>query len=123
MSTILCGCAPPTSEESGRNPIAIAQISRVADVALSWHGPTYTQTLLGARVLRDGAPFSRLDLAAAESAQRDNPRLRPLAALELVDEAIEAARKNSLDAAFFCATLMQESAFDPDALSRAGAVG
>ncbi len=46
-----------------------------------------------------------------------------MAALELVDEAIVAARANGLNPEFFCATLLQESAFDPDALSSAGAVG
>lgn len=123
MAAILCGCAQSTSEESGRNPITLARIPTVANVALSWQRPTYAQTLLGARLLRDGVPFSRLDLAVAESVQRDNLRLRPLAALDLVDEAIAAARVNGLDPEFFCATLLQESAFDPGALSSAGAVG
>ncbi|MDQ2681826.1 MAG: lytic transglycosylase domain-containing protein [Candidatus Eremiobacteraeota bacterium] len=57
------------------------------------------------------------------SVQSDNPRLSALAALQLVDEAIAAARANNLNPEFFCATLMQESAFDPNALSSAGAVG
>jgi soluble lytic murein transglycosylase-like protein len=92
-------------------------------VALSWH--------LGARVgapadlalLRDGAPFDHTSLAVARSIQLSNPRIAPFDALYLADIAANAAEDAGLDPDFFCATILQESAFDPNAFSSAGAVG
>jgi soluble lytic murein transglycosylase-like protein len=44
-------------------------------------------------------------------------------ALTLASAAIEAARRTGIDPEFFCATILQESAFSPWALSSAAAVG
>ena len=41
----------------------------------------------------------------------------------LADLAVAAAQRHELNAEFFAATLLQESAFDPDAISSAGAAG
>jgi soluble lytic murein transglycosylase-like protein len=62
-------------------------------------------------------------LAVVRSIVRSNHRLDPFDALVLATYAIDAAREHGMDYGFFCATLLQESAFAPDALSRAGAVG
>jgi soluble lytic murein transglycosylase-like protein len=54
---------------------------------------------------------------------RSNHRLDPFDALVFATAAVGIARAHRLDYGFFCATLLQESAFDPDARSGAGAVG
>ena len=83
----------------------------------------YTQTLAGATLLHDGGPFSHQNLAVARSIERSNERLSSFDALYLADLAVNAARARRLNPEFFAATLLQESAFDPGALSSAGAVG
>ncbi len=121
--TLLCACTGPTFEDFDRRPVSVAQIDGTVNSALSWHVPVYTQTLAGATLLRDGRPFSHANLAVARSIQRSNPRLSPLDALHLADVALNAALAMGLNPEFFCATLLQESAFDPNAVSSAGAVG
>jgi soluble lytic murein transglycosylase-like protein len=54
---------------------------------------------------------------------RTNPRIGAVDALLLATAAARSARERGLDPAFFAATLLQESAFDPSAVSVAGAVG
>lgn len=120
---MLCACTSPTSEDFNRNPITVAQIDTLVDRTLSWHVPAYTQTLAGVTLLHDGAPFEHQNLAVARSIERSNHRLSSLDALYLADLALSAAAREGLDPEFFCATLLQESAFDPDAISSAAAVG
>lgn len=67
-----------------------------------------------------GAPTA---IKVAREAMRANPRLDAVDALLLGTQVVEAARARSLPAAFLAATLLQESAFDPHAVSSAGAVG
>ncbi|GAC1499427.1 MAG: hypothetical protein NVS1B14_02900 [Vulcanimicrobiaceae bacterium] len=119
----MCACAKPTFEDFERHPVSVAQIDAMVNAALSWHVPVYTQTLAGATLLRDGRPFRHANLAVARSIERSNARLSPLDALHLADVALDAARSARLNPEFFCATLIQESAFDPNAVSSAGAVG
>jgi soluble lytic murein transglycosylase-like protein len=59
----------------------------------------------------------------AREVMRTNPRLAPVDALLLATRALDAGRAQRLDPWFFCATLLQESAFDPYAVSSAGAIG
>ncbi|HEY0615106.1 MAG TPA: transglycosylase SLT domain-containing protein [Candidatus Elarobacter sp.] len=59
----------------------------------------------------------------AREAMRTNPRLGAVDALLLGTEVVEAARAHDLAPPFLAATLLQESAFDPAAVSAAGAVG
>lgn len=95
--------------------------------ALSWQAwpsdRSYEFTLYGARLLFDGAPASHVDLAIARSVARVNPRLSVGAALALSAATVTAARRAGLPPEFLAATLLQESAFDPQAMSAAGAVG
>lgn len=120
---MLCACTSATSEDFERHPITVAQIDTVANDVLSWHMPAYTQTLAGVTLLHDGRPFDHQNLAVARSIERSNERLSLLDALHLADLAVKAASERGLDPEFFCAMLLQESAFDPNALSSAGAVG
>ncbi len=93
------------------------------NTALSWHIPASSESIRGLRLLRDGRPFAHRNLAVARSILRTNQRMGPFDALQLADFAIGRAQHYGLNPEFLCATLLQESAFDPDALSNAGAVG
>lgn len=59
----------------------------------------------------------------AREVLRTNPRIAQVDALLLGAHAIDIAHDRGLSAPFFVATLLQESAFDPGAMSAAGAVG
>jgi soluble lytic murein transglycosylase-like protein len=75
------------------------------------------------RLLRDGPRTSNKTLAIARAILRTNARIGAIDALRLAAATTRAARDNDLPAEFLAATLLQESAFDPRALSVAGAVG
>jgi peptidoglycan DL-endopeptidase CwlO len=75
------------------------------------------------RLLRDGPPVKDPALAITRAILRTNPRIAPVDALRLAAATVHAARANDLPPEFLGATLLQESAFDPRALSAAGAVG
>ena len=92
-------------------------------MALSWRAPAYANALFGARLLRDGGPTQSVTLAVTRAVLRTNPRIAPTDALQLADAAVRAARANAIAPEFLAATLLQESAFDPSAISSAGAVG
>jgi peptidoglycan DL-endopeptidase CwlO len=62
-------------------------------------------------------------LAIARGVMRTNPRITAAGALTLAEATVRAARAHDLPPEFLAATLLQESAFDPGALSPAGAVG
>lgn len=74
-------------------------------------------------MLHDGGPFAHRNLAVARSIQRVNERISFFDSLYLGDLAVNAALREGLNPEFFAATILQESAFDPRALSGAGAVG
>ncbi|MHB8148421.1 MAG: lytic transglycosylase domain-containing protein, partial [Vulcanimicrobiaceae bacterium] len=71
----------------------------------------------------DGRPGMQPALALAHIVLRTNERIEPAAALLLAGAAVRAARRNGLPPDFLGATLLQESAFDPNAISSAGAIG
>lgn len=79
--------------------------------------------LFGARLLYDGAPTSSATIAVTRAVLHTNPRIAPLDALRLADATVIAARRHGVPPEFLAATLLQESAFDPQAISSAGAVG
>lgn len=117
---MLCGCSSPTS---GNRPNTTVRIPRVADLVLSWRNPVYVDSLQGLEVLRDGPPTSSTTLAITRIVLATNHRIAPLDALRLATACVTAARAQGLLPEFLAATLLQESAFDPRALSSAGAVG
>jgi len=110
-------------------PLGRAAVTRTVNVGLletaleSWRLPPKSETLRGLRLLYDIRTPAKPALAVTRSIVRANPRLDPFDALVFATHAIEVARSESLDYEFFCSILMQESLFDPRALSRAGAVG
>jgi soluble lytic murein transglycosylase-like protein len=104
------------------NPASV-QIDVLRDAALSWHIPVAAPLTRGARMYMD-APLKSGQLSATvRSIMRTNPRLSALDALALADRTLRAARAHGIDPGFLAATLLQESAYDPNAVSWAGAVG
>ncbi|MBV9440242.1 MAG: lytic transglycosylase domain-containing protein [Candidatus Eremiobacteraeota bacterium] len=71
----------------------------------------------------DAGPRAPLNVRVAREILRSNERLAPDDALLLATDALGAARAHAISAPFLAATLLQESAFDPGAVSAAGAVG
>ncbi|MEO9170108.1 MAG: lytic transglycosylase domain-containing protein, partial [Candidatus Baltobacteraceae bacterium] len=63
------------------------------------------------------------EIAITRAILRTNPRMTAMGALVLAQATAQAARRNGLPPEFLGATLLQESAYDPYALSAAGAVG
>ncbi len=54
---------------------------------------------------------------------RTNPRITAIGSLALAVATVRAARATSLPPEFLAATILQESAYDPSAISSAGAIG
>ena len=71
----------------------------------------------------DAGPRAATNVKLAREALRANPRLAPVDALFLASDVVDAAADHGLPAGFLGATLLQESAFDPNAMSSAGAEG
>ncbi|HEV7178843.1 MAG TPA: lytic transglycosylase domain-containing protein [Candidatus Baltobacteraceae bacterium] len=74
-------------------------------------------------MFEDGTPVSYPEIAITRAILRTNPRITAMGALILADATARAARSQRLPPEFLGATLLQESAYDPRALSAAGAVG
>jgi soluble lytic murein transglycosylase-like protein len=74
-------------------------------------------------LIRDGAAVGNSELAIARAILRTNPRIGAAGALLFADATASAADAHALPAEFLAATLLQESAYDPRALSSAGAIG
>jgi soluble lytic murein transglycosylase-like protein len=71
----------------------------------------------------DSGRTAPLAMKVAREVMRTNPRIGAVDALMLATQTIEAARARALPPAFLAATLLQESAYDPFAISSAGAIG
>jgi soluble lytic murein transglycosylase-like protein len=99
------------------------QLDTLRHAALSWHIPVPVRSIRGLRLLVDAPRGSGPVIAVVRSIVRANPRIGALDALALATIARDAARHQGIDAQFIAATLLQESAFDPNAMSTAGACG
>ena len=99
------------------------RIDVIRDAASSWHIPVPAPTIRGARLFMDSPRGSGMLAATVRNILRTNPRLDPIDALVLAQTTFVAARRYRIAAGFLTATLLQESAFDPRAISSAGAVG
>jgi soluble lytic murein transglycosylase-like protein len=75
------------------------------------------------RLLRDGPRTQSVTLAITRAILHTNGQIAPIDALRLASVTVHAARERDLPPEYLAATLLQESAFDPRALSVAGAVG
>jgi len=122
----LAGCtalAPVDPAFATRVTDQHVRLDALADRVASWRVPPASRELRGLRLLYDTPVPGGPTLAIVRSAVRANHRLDPFDALVFVTHARGLARAHHLDSQFFCATLLQESGFDPGALSAAGAVG
>lgn len=118
----LTACSVPLHHTRERF-VAPAQLTRALNDTLSWPSPSHVDALKGAVLLADGAPVAQPELAIARAVLHTNPRLIASEALLLAVVTANAARKNDLPPEFLAATLLQESAYDVEALSSAGAIG
>lgn len=99
------------------------QLARALNIALSWPSPADVDAVKGAILVRDGPRVLRPDLAIARAILRTNSRIDAADALLFAGATVNAALESSLPPEFLGAVLLQESAYDPQALSSAGAVG
>jgi soluble lytic murein transglycosylase-like protein len=119
---LLCSCTVPNSAPRA-GFVAPAQLERAKNVVLSWPSPPNVDALAGAMPLRDGGLVDAPELAIARAILHTNPRIAQTYALLLAVDTTRAARSRGLPPEFLGATLLQESAYDVEALSSAGAVG
>jgi soluble lytic murein transglycosylase-like protein len=112
-------CSAPVPERVNTTVYIPAVVNRV----LSWHAPGYAEELFGARLLYDGPLTNSPTLAVTRAVLHTNPRISPIDALRLAGATVRAAQRSGLPPEFLAATLLQESAFDPQAISAAGAIG
>ncbi len=99
------------------------RIDGVRDAALSWHIPPPVAVMRGLRLVMDAGRTAPPSMKVAREVMRTNPRIGAVDALVLSTTVLATARERGLPPAFLAATLLQESAFDPFAVSPAGAVG
>ena len=99
------------------------RIDALRDAVLSWHIPLSAPVIRGARLYMDAPRGSGALSATVRNILRTNPRLAPVDAVVLAEATFVAARRHRIAAGFLAATLLQESAYDPGAISSAGAVG
>ncbi|MDB5026431.1 MAG: lytic transglycosylase protein [Candidatus Eremiobacteraeota bacterium] len=99
------------------------RIDGLRDAALSWHIPPQVTVIRGLRLCMDAGRTAPPAMKLAREVMRTNPRLGAVDSLMLATEVLEAGREHGLAPQFLAATLLQESAFDPFAVSSAGAVG
>lgn len=116
------------------NPLAVVLVAALAATAgvrlewlhqatLAWRIPAPAPLLLGFRLIRDAEPRAPLTVRVAREAQRANSALDPVDALLIATRVVDAARAEHIAPSFLAATLLQESAFNRNAISAAGAVG
>ena len=79
--------------------------------------------LVGDRIIADGPRVRSVQLAIARAIMRTNPRITAIGSLQLAEATVRAASSQGLPPEFLAATILQESAYDPFAISSAGAIG
>ena len=100
------------------------RLARALNVVLSWPSPPDVDALNGAVLLRDGAPVraARTGDRARDPAYQSAHRRKPTRCCSRRNGE-RRARATRLPPEFLAATLLQESAYDVQALSSAGAIG
>ena len=118
-----CEARPALHDYGSGPPVSPADTTILEDRVQSWRLPKRATEVRGLRLLYDTPLSGTPTLAVVHWIVRSNHRLDPFDALTFATAAVRSARVHRLDSGFFCATLLQESAFAPDAMSAAGAVG
>lgn len=119
----LCSCTTHTIYHTNAHVSASVHLTRALNIALSWPSPADVDALRGAILIRDGPKVDTPELAIARAILRTNARVTPAAALVFSGATVDSANAHGLPPAFLAAALLQESAYNPDALSSAGAIG
>ncbi|MBV8373559.1 MAG: lytic transglycosylase domain-containing protein [Candidatus Eremiobacteraeota bacterium] len=122
LTLLLWTCTAP-APQGPHLRATLPRMARALNIALSWPFPPHVDALAGAVLLRDGGAVREPELAISRAVLRTNPRIAQTAALLLAIETSRAARACDLPPELLAATLLQESAYDVEALSSAGAVG
>lgn len=104
------------------NP-GLVQIDVLRDAVLAWHIPAPAPLTRGVRLYMDSPRHAGQLTATVRNIMRTNPRLSGFDALVLAQRTLDAAAARGIDPGFLAATLLQESAFTPDIVSWAGAIG
>ena len=120
---MLCGCTVHSIYHTKPKSVASVHLARALNIALSWPAPADVDALKGAVLVRDGPPVRHPELAIARAILHTNPRLTQAAALLFAGATARRGARERLPPEFLGATLLQESAYDPHALSAAGAIG
>ena len=115
--------APPRAPLPVSYALRTVSIDTLADRVQSWRLRPSASELRGLRLLYDTPVSGYPTLGIVRSIVRSNHRLDPFDALVFATHAVGLAREHHLDPGFFGSVLLQESAFSPDAMSPAGAVG
>ncbi|MEO6835596.1 MAG: transglycosylase SLT domain-containing protein [Candidatus Tumulicola sp.] len=123
LALLLSGCTAENVTPTRAPFAALPQLDRARNAVLSWPLPPNVDALAGAMPLRDGRPVAQPELAIARAILHTNPRIAQTYALLLAIDTAQAARARRLPPEFLGAALLQESAYDVEALSSAGAVG
>jgi soluble lytic murein transglycosylase-like protein len=124
VAALLCACNASTFDRTtSTRHMAIPNLRYAFNSVLSWPTPVHVDTLMGARPIQDGGPLHAPQLAIARAILRTNPRITAIGSLALAEATVRAAHATSLPPEFLAATILQESAYDPQALSSAGAIG
>jgi len=119
-----CNAGSPATDAFGTYPSeSEVRLESLEDRVQSWRAPPPAGDLRGLRLLYDTPVPGGPALGVLRSAVRANHRLDPFDALVFVTHAIGLARAHHLPYEFVAATLLQESGFNPQAMSPAGAIG
>lgn len=95
----------------------------LVNATLSWPRERSLHGLLGARFVIDGGRVHHQAQAIGRAIMMTNPRIESENALYFAIVTARAARRNALPPLFLGATLLQESAYNPYAISISGAIG
>lgn len=121
---LLCACGKPPSGGYPLRGTELPLAAHLFNVASRWpHDPRDRDGLYGARPVYDGAAVSKPVMAIARAILHTNLQIAPSDALLFACATVLDARANGLPPEFLAATLLQESAYDPRAMSPSGAIG
>jgi len=122
---LLAGCTANSERplDAAIHSPSTVRIERLRNLALSWHIPSPHESIRGLRLFDDAPRPAAPGVAIVRSIVRANPRIGSFDALILANSALAAADRNQIDGRWFASTILQESAFDPLAISWAGAYG
>lgn len=121
---LLCACGKPPSGGYPLRGTELPLAAHLFNVASRWpHDPRARDGFFGARPVYDGSAASKPEMAIARAIVHTNLQIAPADALLFARATVLDARANGLPPEFLAATLLQESAYDPRAMSPAGAIG